>query len=114
LAFAGVIVTILLQREELQLQRKELEQTREELKRSASAQEASEKALKAQAEASKQSAKLSGVSFLLLHYTKRSEFLQKLTLKQSDPRIEEIEQINLKIEKLKNRIDTMYEEVLDE
>jgi hypothetical protein len=45
LAFAGVIVTILLQREELILQRKELIQTREELARSAAAQDESQKAL---------------------------------------------------------------------
>jgi hypothetical protein len=46
LAFAGVIVAILLQREELQLQRQELAQTRKELQRSASAQENFEKALR--------------------------------------------------------------------
>jgi hypothetical protein len=39
LAFAGIIVAILLQREELALQRKELQFTREELSRSATAQE---------------------------------------------------------------------------
>jgi hypothetical protein len=45
LAFAGVIVAILLQREELALQRLELKFTRDELKRSATAQEKSEAAL---------------------------------------------------------------------
>lgn len=40
LAFAGVIIAILLQREELRLQRKELEDTRAELRRSADAQHA--------------------------------------------------------------------------
>jgi hypothetical protein len=39
LAFAGIIYTILLQRDELHLQREELKSTREELKRSADAQE---------------------------------------------------------------------------
>jgi hypothetical protein len=39
LAFAGVIIAILLQREELALQREELKYTREELRRSATAQE---------------------------------------------------------------------------
>lgn len=42
LAFAGIIYTIFLQRNELRLQRKELKETREELKRSADAQERSE------------------------------------------------------------------------
>ena len=44
LAFAGIIFTILLQREELSLQRLELQETRNELKRSADSQERSEKA----------------------------------------------------------------------
>lgn len=48
-AFAGVIATILLQREELSLQRKELQYTRAELRRSAEAQEKSERALAEQA-----------------------------------------------------------------
>jgi hypothetical protein len=114
LAFAGVIVTILLQREELQLQRQELEQTREELRRSASAQEASEKALAAQAEASKQSAKLSRTEFLLLHYSNRLKSLQGNALRQDDPRILEIGQLNQKIEKLKTIINTIYGEVINE
>lgn len=43
LAFAGVIVTMILQTEELKLQRRELDETQEELRRSAQAQEASER-----------------------------------------------------------------------
>lgn len=39
LAFAGLIVAILLQRQELQLQREELQETRQELARTADAQE---------------------------------------------------------------------------
>lgn len=49
-AFAGIIYTVLLQRQELELQRNELEMTRSELTRSASAQERSELALAKQAE----------------------------------------------------------------
>ena len=45
LAFAGVIVAILLQRQELILQRQELSLTRQELTKSASAQEEAQKAL---------------------------------------------------------------------
>jgi len=48
LAFAGLIYTVWLQRQELSLQRKELEMTREELARSANAQEKAESALAAQ------------------------------------------------------------------
>jgi hypothetical protein len=44
-AFAGVIVAILLQREELALQRQELRHTRAEMKRTADAQELAQKAL---------------------------------------------------------------------
>lgn len=46
LAFAGIIYTIFLQKEELALQREELKANREELARSARAQEASEKVLR--------------------------------------------------------------------
>ena len=45
LAFAGVILALVMQRRELMLQRQELEETREELKRSANAQELAERAL---------------------------------------------------------------------
>jgi hypothetical protein len=49
LAFAGLIITILLQREELQLQRAELAGQREEMSKLAAAQAASEQALREQA-----------------------------------------------------------------
>lgn len=65
LAFAGVIYTIFLQKEELRLQRKELELTRNELKRSAEAQEKSELALMRQAESQKITAKLNGINTIL-------------------------------------------------
>lgn len=68
LALAGIIITILLQRQELELQRQELKETKEELKRSATAQENSEIALKRQAENLKISAKLSALSTLLTYY----------------------------------------------
>jgi hypothetical protein len=58
LAFAGIILTILLQSRELSLQRQELKDTREELKRSATAQERTEIAQNRQAENQKISAKL--------------------------------------------------------
>ena len=48
LALAGIIVAILLQREELRLQRRELEETRAELRRQADASEKQEAALRAQ------------------------------------------------------------------
>lgn len=69
LAFAGVLYTIALQREELQLQRRELEMTREELQRSATAQERSEAALRDQAEILRLSARGMTLSALLEHYS---------------------------------------------
>jgi len=50
LAFVGVVVAIMLQREELSLQRQELKDTREELRRSAEAQEQHTRELKRQVE----------------------------------------------------------------
>lgn len=69
LALAGIILTILLQRNELALQRQELKDTREELKRTATAQENSEKALNRQAENLKISAKLSALNTLVGFYS---------------------------------------------
>lgn len=65
LAFAGIIYTIFLQKEELALQREELKANRDELARSARAQEASEKVLRVQAEALQQTAKLNSINFLI-------------------------------------------------
>ena len=67
-AFAGLIVTALMQREELSLQRAELRDTRAELKRTADAQEASEKALRAQVMTSDLTARLNAATALLEHY----------------------------------------------
>jgi hypothetical protein len=68
LALAGIILTILLQKNELTLQRQELVETREELRRTAEAQEKAEKALNRQAENLKISAKLSAMSTLVNYY----------------------------------------------
>jgi hypothetical protein len=64
LAFAGIIYTITLQRQELSLQREELALTRNELARTAVAQEKSELALAAQAQAATVSARLSAANYL--------------------------------------------------
>jgi hypothetical protein len=64
-AFAGVIVAILLQREELMLQREELSLTRAELRRTAEAQEQSGHTLGEQAQVMKVTAHLNGLSTLI-------------------------------------------------
>lgn len=71
LAFAGVIYTIYLQREELSLQRKELQLTRDELHRAATAQEKSEQALQKQVEALEITARLNALSSIV----ENSQFL---------------------------------------
>jgi signal transduction histidine kinase len=77
LALAGIILTILLQRNELALQRQELKDTREELKRTANAQENSEKALNRQAENLKISAKLSALNTLVGFYSELEHNIRK-------------------------------------
>ena len=77
LAFAGIIITIYLQGNELSLQRKELVETREVLKRTAEAQEESEKAMIRQAENLKISAKLSALNTLVDHYSKMLDSPQR-------------------------------------
>ena len=63
LAFAGLIVTIVLQRKELKLQRQELSDTKKELERSANAENR-------QAESLKMSAKLAALDTLYHYYEK--------------------------------------------
>lgn len=69
LAFAGIIYTIFLQRDELALQRIELELTRKELRRAATAQEKSQKALDEQVSALLMSAKLNALNGLVDYYS---------------------------------------------
>lgn len=71
LAFAGIIFTILRQREELKLQRKELELTREELSRTASAQEASLEELSRQAETLQVTSKINATNTLMGIYQQK-------------------------------------------
>lgn len=68
LAFAGIVFTILLQRQELSLQRRELALTRTEISRSAKAQEQSQIALDEQVQALTISARLTALSTLLANY----------------------------------------------
>ncbi len=68
LAFAGVIFTALMQREELSLQREELRDTREELKGSRKAHEGSEKALQAQVKVAQLTARLNAALALIAYY----------------------------------------------
>ena len=66
LALAGVVVAVLMQREELELQREELVATREELRRSAEAQAASSEALTKQIEVMQMTARLNALNSLLV------------------------------------------------
>lgn len=68
LAFAGLIYTVILQKEELSLQRKELELTRAELERSARANEEAARAMGEQVKNQLQAAKIAGLSGLLSTY----------------------------------------------
>lgn len=65
LAFAGIILTILLQREELVLQRQELGLTRDQLARSAEAQEKSERSFAKQAQSLETSARLNALASVI-------------------------------------------------
>ena len=78
LALAGIILTVLLQKNELTLQRRELIETREELKRSAEAQEKSERAHRKQAENLKISAQLSAMSTLVNYYSDEEKRLKHI------------------------------------
>lgn len=76
LAFAGVILAISLQHDELKLQRKELALTRTEIHRSAEAQERAGESLGEQAEILKITAYLNGLSALLQSTSAHIEHLK--------------------------------------
>lgn len=68
LAFAGLIYTIMLQKEDLELQRSEIALNRAELRKTATAQQKSEKALVEQVEQMKISSKLNALNSILNYY----------------------------------------------
>ena len=68
LAFAGLIYTIILQKQDLELQRNEIALNRTELKKTAKAQQNSEKALIEQVEQMKVASKLNALKTLIDYY----------------------------------------------
>ncbi len=74
LAFAGIIIALILQREDLQIQRQDLKLTLEEVRRSAEAQEKSERALASQARALFVAARLNAVSSVYQAHAERAAF----------------------------------------
>lgn len=108
LAFAGLIYTVLLQREELSLQRKELELTRQEMHRSASAQEQSEVALRAQAEAASRSARLATANALLEHYRAELRALSGVVMPANDRRRALVQELQRREQALIEILDSMY------
>lgn len=113
LAFAGLIYTVFLQREELSLQRKELELTRQELQRSAHAQEQSEVSLRAQAEATALSARLNTTSALLEHYRIELKQLQSYSIPSNDPRRAKIQELQSRESALLDIFNSLYAQIIN-
>jgi len=76
LAFAGVIITILMQMNELELSRKELELTRNEMERSALAQEGSQQALNNQLMNMKRASQIEAMVSYMQSHSKPEEYDQ--------------------------------------
>ena len=112
LAFAGLIYTVFLQREELSLQRKELELTRQELQRSAHAQEQSEIALRGQAESASLSARLNTTSALLEHYRRELKQLQAYAIPSTDPRRAKIQELQSRESALLEIFNSLYVQII--
>jgi hypothetical protein len=114
LAFAGLIYTVLLQREELALQRKELELTRKELQRSAQAQEQAEIALRAQAGAAASSARLAASTALLAHYRSELRHFRGIAFPAPDPRRVRMGELVQREQALLAMMDRMYDDLAAE
>ena len=107
LALAGIIFTILLQKNELKLQRLELKDTRVELKRSAVAQEKSKLALKDQAKFLKLSSELAALSALIQSYASVESYYKNnseghIARNAREKREQYTSAIELKLEEINN------------
>jgi hypothetical protein len=110
-AFAGLILAILLQREDLELQREELSLTRLELTRSAQAQVQSELALRAQAEAATRSSRLATINFLLDHYKQEEKDSVGRSYMQNSPELARLQLTRQRTQRLTLLLEELYAEI---
>ncbi len=104
-AFAGLIYTIILQREEIKMNRKEITLNRKELKKATLAQQQSQEALKEQVKQTHLSAKINAMSTVINYYNSQ---VSNPTNKE-----ETIENAKIKRRKLINNIDDLIEGLQD-
>lgn len=103
LAFAGLIYTIVLQKQDLELQRKEIALNRTELKKTSKAQQHSEKALKEQVEQMKIASKLNALKTLIDYYNiqiSNPNNSEEIIAKAKEKRKATIQEIDLLIDRI--------------
>ena len=103
LAFAGLIYTIVLQKQDLELQRNEIALNRAELKKTAKAQQNSEKALIEQVEQMKVASKLNALKTLIDYYNLQianQNNTEEIILKAREKRKATIKEIDLLIDRI--------------
>ena len=103
LAFAGLIYTIVLQKQDLELQRNEITLNRTELKKTAKAQQNSEKALIEQVEQMKTASKLNALKTLIDYYNiqiSNSNNTDEIILKAKEKRRATIKEIDILIDRI--------------
>lgn len=105
LAFAGLIYTIVLQKQDLELQRNEITLNRAELKKTAKAQQNSEKALIEQVEQMKKASKLNALKTLIDYYNiqiDNSNNTPEVILKAKEKRRATIKEIDILIDRIED------------
>jgi len=103
LAFAGLIYTIVLQKQDLELQRKEIALNRTELKKTSKAQQHSEKALIEQVEQMKIASKLNALKTLIDYYNiqiSNPNNSEEIIAKAKEKRKATIQEIDLLIDRI--------------
>ena len=103
LAFAGLIYTIVLQKQDLELQRKEIALNRTELKKTSKAQQHSEKALIDQVEQMKIASKLNALKTLIDYYNiqiSNPNNSEEIIAKAKEKRKATIQEIDLLIDRI--------------
>lgn len=105
LAFAGLIYTIVLQKQDLELQRNEISLNREELKKTSKAQQNSEKALIEQVEQMKTASKLNALKTLIDYYNiqiSNTNNNPEIVTKAKEKRRSAIKEIDILIDRIED------------
>ena len=110
LTVVSLLITLIIQNDQLKLSKTGLDLTRIELKKSVDAQNKSQKALNKQAQIASKAAKLNTISFLLNKYANDIEVVKKMN--DYGGKSEYLERLNQKRLDLENMVESIFDELI--